>query len=166
MNKKTITKKMVQYEKKKVVNDILIMFPSLKRHKYSIYKEILGITDFTIDDNNDNSKGIILEQFIYNDKKYYKNNQNGILNNEAELIGIITGKTNFGEYKCHFFDASTTSQALTDLAIDKIITIHVDSMDLGLNDTKSRSVTAVSEASTVQQLSNLKKLDSTAPFHL
>ena len=97
--KRQLTKefnKKLRQEKKNIVNKIIELYPHMEEHKKYIMNNLHQKK------NNNNNKRrrnekyndkqeIVVEQVEYNNKVYYKDEFDGILNGKAELVGSSQG---------------------------------------------------------------------------
>ncbi|MBA42876.1 MAG: hypothetical protein CMF62_02565 [Magnetococcales bacterium] len=87
--------------KQKIIDDLLIEYPFLEEYKKDIYMKFLNKESPEIKKTKE--KEIILDQFKYKDKIYYKDDNNSIWDDKANLIGVIRKyKNNIPQ--CDFFN--------------------------------------------------------------
>jgi len=82
--------KQLDKEKEKVIDQILDDHPDMSiLDKDKIKNNILGINNISSDQE------IILEEFSYKGRIYYKDNYNNILNEDAKLVGCISENNDY-----------------------------------------------------------------------
>lgn len=101
-------------EKQEFLEKLIDMYPFLEIEKQKIYNECMIENDNPTKQVNNKTKStkrkkkskkdeIILEQFKYNGKLYYKDNYKGILDETATLVGTIRGVDEKGKDIYEFF---------------------------------------------------------------
>ena len=97
----------IMKEKQEFLDKLIDMYPFLENEKQNIYSKCL--TD-DVDKKKKHTikkidkEEIILEQFKYNNKIYYKDKVGGILDENAELVGFINSIDSNGNHNCTFFN--------------------------------------------------------------
>ena len=74
-------------EKKKILEQVIKMYPILTKNKEFIFKKLLKTTPPN-DDNITFDKEIVVEQVIHNGVEYYRDVAGGIWNSTTKLVGI------------------------------------------------------------------------------
>jgi hypothetical protein len=87
--------------KQQIVDDIITEYPFLDEYKKDIYTKFLNKD--TVENKKSKIKEIILDQFKFKDNIYYKDDNNSIWDDKANLIGVIREYKN-GIPQCEFFD--------------------------------------------------------------
>lgn len=90
-----------------LLEKLINMYPYLEKEKQHIISECINKkpNQKKISNKKEQKSPIILEQFKYQDKIYYKDKHNKIWNDKAELIGVISGYDNeTGVPICEMFD--------------------------------------------------------------
>lgn len=106
-------------EKQDFLEKLIDMYPFLEIEKQKIYDECIPPSNqddenTTTDLSHSKSKykhkkntkkeEIVIEQFQHDGKLYYKDQHNGILDENANLVGVIRGVDDIGTEIYEFFD--------------------------------------------------------------
>ncbi len=106
----------IRKSKEEVINNLLNMFPHLEKKKKEIIAEC--IKDKELDDkiNNDKPKKpvkvdeMVFDVIQYKNKNYFLNDNKGIWDDNAELIGTLLGYDDKNEPIISFYDTDNNSK--------------------------------------------------------
>jgi hypothetical protein len=94
INNDIINKKNANKLKLSVIDQVIEMFPQLKKDQTNIVNNILGHKEI----NNDY---YILDKFVYNDKVYYRDPYCHIIDTELNVVGIYNYENDNYKYYFH-----------------------------------------------------------------
>ncbi|QKF93791.1 hypothetical protein QKU48_gp0333 [Fadolivirus algeromassiliense] len=85
-------------KKMELIEKLFELFPDLKEKNKFIIEQKKNIVE------DDTSNEIILDEFTYNNKKYYKDKLGAIWDEDANILGIIKNNDENGNPVCLFFN--------------------------------------------------------------
>lgn len=96
--------KIIEREQKKLLDKIFSLYPYLVDEKDNIINECINKKISESQNILQTKKEIILEQIVWDDKIFYKDNYGGILNDKAELVGTVSHIDDDGKIVCEMFE--------------------------------------------------------------